>query len=114
MKYIENNAPNIGAIFTPKSTSKVAFIGAPNSICHGYSKDNKIDKTRVYGPDGYTLYDYDFTDHGNSKIHNFPEYNGAHKHKYTIINGVTIDKTTEKLTDEEYEKYIKPYLNKNI
>ena len=74
MKYIkENNAPINGAIFMPINATKVSFTGEPNSFDFGYSKDGLIDKVRIYGPDGYTLYDYDFTDHGNSKLHDFPE-----------------------------------------
>ena len=98
-------------IFMPKNSTKIDFKSIPYSIQFGYSPKGDIDKVRIYGSDGYTLYDYDFNDHGNSKTHNFSKYNGAHKHKYTIVNGITIDKTTEALTDYDYNTYIKPYLN---
>ena len=114
--YNNNKAPSDdGAIFIQLNSTKVDFEGTPGEIKFGYDENGNVEKVRLFGPiipGGYIFYDYDFNDHNRPKYHNFPKYNNAHKHVYTIINNITINRTTEGLTDYEYETYIKPYLNK--
>ena len=111
-----NKAPSSdGALFIQLNSTKIDFKGKPGEIQFGYDKDGNIEKVRLFGPTipgGYIIYDYDFNDHNRPKYHNFPKYNNAHKHVYTIIKNITTNRTTEELTDYEYETYIKPYLNK--
>lgn len=105
---------NNGVIFIQLNSTKVDFEGQPGEIKFGYNDEGFIDKVRIFGPiipGGYVFYDYDFNDHNRPKYHNFPKYNNAHKHVYTIINGITVNRTTEELTEYEYITYIKPYLN---
>lgn len=87
--------------------------GEPNSIQMRRDNNGNIDQIRYYGGDSYVLFDYDFDDHGFPHKHKYPKHNGAHKHKWgRAEDGFPTHGDHEELSDEEYELYIKPYLNK--
>lgn len=104
---------NDEALFMPFNHVKgLPIQGTPNSQEKRYDNNGNIDQIRCFGNDGYVLYDYDFDDHGYPNKHNYPKHNGAHKHKWgRTEDGFPTHGDHEELSDEDYNTYIKPYLN---
>ena len=95
-----------------KHNKGLSITGAPYSTKLKETNDGYI-QLRIYGSNGYAYCDYDFNDHNRPKYHNFPKYNGAHKHYFLLDENNKPYKhdDAEELTEEEYNLYVKPYIN---